>query len=114
MNATCSKQLQYSLHKIICNTPKCDVDDLLPDLLMECELQAFGYDKRRDEYWGKTGSDHFTISFMNTGITIGSTIVMAYWGRNKKDANKIYNKLLEMATIMDEFMNCLQLCNGYN
>jgi hypothetical protein len=105
------KPLQFSLHKIVCNMPKHEVDDLLPALLMECGLQEFGYNRRRDEYWGKKGGAHFTVAFTNknAGVAMCSTIVLAYWGSNEKDANKIYNKLHEMATIMEEFMNCLQL-----
>jgi hypothetical protein len=92
------------------------VDDVLPDLLMECQLHAFGYDRRRDEYWGKKGGLHFTIGFSNKNKNVGtamcSTIVLAFWGANKKEANKIYGKLVEMAAIVDEFMSCLQLCDN--
>ena len=93
------------------------MDDLLPDLLMECQLHAFGYDRRRDEYWGKKGGAHFTIGFSNKNVNnkggaICSTIVLVFWGGNEKEANKIYGKLVEMAAIVDEFMSCLQLCDG--
>lgn len=111
MTSIYSKELQYSLHKIVCNTPKYNVDDLLPDLLMECGLHAFGYDRRRDEYWGKKGGSHFTIGFTNKGVSICSTIILSHWGGNEKDVHAIYNKLVEMAIIMDEFMNCLQQCD---
>ena len=89
------------------------MDDVLPDLLMECQLHAFGYDRRRDEYWGKKGGSHFTIGFSNKNkgtarTAICSTIVLVFWGGNEKEANKIYGKLVEMAAIMDEFMTCLQ------
>ena len=92
------------------------MDDLLPDLLMECQLHSFGYDRRRDEYWGKKGGSHFTIVFSNKNVNnkggaICSTIVLVFWGGNEKEANKIYGKLVEMAAIMDEFMTCLQQCD---
>jgi len=91
------------------------MDDLLPDLLMECQLHAFGYDRRRDEYWGKKGGSHFTIGFSNknkiAGTAMCSTIVLVFWGGNEKEANKIYGKLVEMAAIVDEYVSCLQLCD---
>ena len=119
MTSIYSKQLQYYLHNIVCNTPKYNVDDLLPDLLMECGLQAFGYDRRRDEYWGKKEGAHFTIAFSNKnvnnkGVAMCSTIILVFWGGNEKEANKICGKLVEMTVIMEEFMNCLKLCDGYN
>jgi hypothetical protein len=87
------------------------MDDLLPDLLMECQLHAFGYDRRRDEYWGKKGGSHFTIGFSNTAeATMCSTIVLVFWGGNEKEANKIYGKLVEMAAIVDEYASCVQFC----
>lgn len=87
------------------------MDDLLPDLLMECGLHAFGYDRRRDEYWGKKGGSHFTIGFSNTvEATMCSTIVLVFWGGNEKEANKIYGKLVEMAAIVDEYASCVQFC----
>lgn len=113
--------MQCSLHNIACKSPKHHVDDVLPDLLMECQLHAFGYDRRRDEYWGKKGGSHFTIGFSNnnnknknTGTAICSTIVLVFWGGNEKEANKIYGKLVEMAAIMDEFMSCLQSCDRHD
>ena len=111
MTSIYSKQLQCSLHNIVCNTPKHNVDDLLPDLLMECGLQAYGYDRRRDEYWGKKEGSHFTIAFSNNnkGVPICSTIILVYWGSNEKEAKKICGKLVEMTVSMEEFMNCLQL-----
>jgi hypothetical protein len=115
MTSIYSKQLQCSLHNIVCKSPKHHVDDLLPDLLMECQLHAFGYDRRRDEYWGKKGGLHFTIGFSNknkiAGTIICSTIELVFWGGNEKEANKIYGKLVEMAAIVDEFISCLQLCD---
>jgi hypothetical protein len=113
MTSIYNKQLQCSLHNIVCNSPKYNMDDLLPDLLMECQLHAFGYDRRRDEYWGKKGGLHFTIGFSNkiAGTTICSTIVLVFWGGNEKETNKIYGKLVEMTEIVDEFMSCLQLCD---
>jgi hypothetical protein len=121
MTSIYSKQLQFSLHNIVCNTPKRNVDDVLPDLLMECELQAYGYDRRRDEYWGKKEGAHFTIAFSNKNVNnhnvcvaMCSTIILVYWGSNEKEAKKICGKLVEMTAIMEEFMNCLKLCDGYN
>lgn len=111
MTSIYSKQLQCSLHNIACKSPKHNMDDLLPDLLMECGLHAFGYDRRRDEYWGKKGGSHFTIGFSNTvEATMCSTIVLVFWGGNEKEANKIYGKLVEMAAIVDEYASCVQFC----
>lgn len=113
MTSIYSNQLQCSLHNIVCKSPKHHVDDVLPDLLMECQLHAFGYDRRRDEYWGKKGGSHFTIGFSNknkhAGTAVCSTIVLVFWGANKKEANKIYSKLVEMAAIVDEYASCLDL-----
>ena len=46
---------------ISCNINKKELDIILPVMLQECNVDVFGYDQYKQEYWGKIYQKQFSF-----------------------------------------------------
>lgn len=58
---------------IICEITKRDLDLIMDIVLKECELDVYGYNNYKKEYWGKSGQEFiFNLTVDDYRVTINT------------------------------------------